>query len=284
MDSAPVKTLLVCTNELLRTLLTLKLQKEEKVNLVGSCSYDETLGRFLKIYNPDVVLLYDSNFKKKEIYSCLWYIATHFKTRVLVLSPNMKDYDIKLFFRYGATTVTDGSCDLVRLLVDTKNQWHTTTYPTIHNHFLPTTKENYTNMDYRGEVENIFAYGHKLLYRGANSTTIQERTAFPTFGRLPKTEKINHILTLQDKRELPESPNDLIDYLRLMPETFYPVQLKQPDGKQRFKFYAPRHIVRYVERLRKRKQNEIKTTKLNNYIFDEKSTEIHLKERGYDKK
>lgn len=284
MDSTSVKTLLVCTNELARTLLTLKLQKEEKVNLVGSCSYDETMSRFLKIYKPDVVLLYDSNFKKKEIYSCLWYIAKHFQTRVVVLSQTMKDYDIKLFFRYGATAVTDGSCDLVRLLIDTKNQWHTTTYPTIHNHFLPSNKENYTNMYYRGELENIFAYGHKLHYRGDNSTTIQDRAVFSSFGRLTKQEMINHILTLQDNRELPESPNDLVDYLRLMPETFYRVRLKHNDGKQRFKFYAPRHIVRYVERLRKRKQNEKRSNKFNGYVFDEKFTNIFLKEMWYDKR
>lgn len=276
MDLTPTKLLLVCNNEIGRTLLTLRLQKNKNIQLVGSCMYDSTMDRFLKIYNPDIVLIYDMDFKKKKVYQCIQFLRKNYSSKIAVLSPTMKDYELKLFFRYGANSVTDGECDLGIFLRDTKSLWNKTQYPMVHAHKLGIVHDHTINKYQRGDVENMVAYDYRLLQRSSNTYILSNRGVFSNFSRLCKQEMLEHILKLKSNRELPESPTDLVDYVHLFPETFYPLKSKL-DKKQRFMFFISSAQMRYVERLRHKKMNEVKNTEFRGYKYSEDDTDLFLK-------
>ena len=96
-----IKTLLVCNDDLPRTLTTMDLQKHSEIEFVGSSSYDSTMRRFLTIYKPDIVIVYAYGKKKGEYYKCVRYLRHNTASRIIVLAPEMADYDVNLFLFSG---------------------------------------------------------------------------------------------------------------------------------------------------------------------------------------
>lgn len=281
-----IKTLLVCNDDLPRTLTTIELQKHSEIDFVGSSSYDSTMKRFLTIYKPDIVVVYAYGKKKGEYYKCVRYLRQNTSSRIVVIVPEMADYDVNLFFRYGAHSVTDGNCDLIQLIKETSYQLNVTKFPSNLLYTIPLKKDNHASKLKRGSVEAYVAsnslYVRRRTHRGETNT----KQVMTSLFRLRKDEANKCVLKLKSTRELPEKSSDLVDYGRLYPETFCALETYgiKEKGPERFLFVVTQEIVRNVETLRNREREEIDKGDVNykGYTYDyEMSERFRI---GYDKK
>lgn len=281
-----IKTLLVCNDDLPRTLTTMDLQKHSEIEFVGSSSYDSTMRRFLTIYKPDIVIVYAYGKKKGEYYKCVRYLRHNTASRIIVLAPEMADYDVNLFFRYGAHSVTDGSCDLIQLIKETTYQLNVTKFPSNLLYTIPLKKDSHASKLKRGSVESYVSSNSRYVRRRMHRGDINTKNALTSLFCLDKDGANKWVLKLKSTRELPENPKDLVDYGSLYPETFYALQQYgvKEKGPDRFLFILTPDMVRYVEKLRNKKREEISKGDVNykGYRYDyEMSERFRI---GYDKK
>lgn len=282
MVDSKIKLLLVCEDELPRTLTTLELQKHNEIEFIGSCEYGPTMERFLTIYHPDAVLVYAYGKKKGEYYKCVRYIRNHTNSKIIVLAPEMADYDVHLFFRYGAHSVTDGSCDVVRLIKDTLYQMCVTKFPAVSLESIPHKHKSQNNKYKRGSVENFVAYNSVFIHRRYYANAINTDWAMTHLFLMLKKDALKYVLKMKSERELPEKASDLVDYCCLYPETFCSLVQKNQD-KPRFLFVLTKEKLVEIEKLRNKKREEYQAGEVNykGYTYD-----FEMSERfkiGYDK-
>lgn len=115
MDSKSL--LLVCKKDLLRTLITMDIDKS-KLFFVGSCGDKDSLIRFCKIYKPKVILFVVQDESRKEIFDLI-STAKEFSPRSIITAVDERThlYHTCLYLRYGAQAVYDKITD-VNLIVD----------------------------------------------------------------------------------------------------------------------------------------------------------------------
>lgn len=280
-----IKILLVCEDDLPRTLTTIELQKHNELDFIGSCKFNSTLKRFLTIYHPDIVLIYAYGKRKELYYKCTRYIRNNSSSKIVVLSPEMSDYDVNLFLRYGAHSVTDGHCNLIQLIKETTYQLAVTKYPSEVLYVVPIKKDNHINKSKRGSVDTYLAYdsiyNKRRMYAGGINTR-QSKTHLYT---LSEYEANKYVLALKSKRELPNSADDLVDYCCLFPETFCELVTNGSDNEpKRFLFILTVDKIRKVEKLRSRARENHKPGEVNykGYKYDfEMSEKFRV---NYDKK
>ena len=105
MDSKSL--LLVCKKDLLRTLITMDIDKS-KLFFVGSCGDKGSLIRFCKIYKPKVILFVVQDESRKEIFDLISVAKeVSYKSSITVVDERLKLYHTGLYMRYGAQAVYD---------------------------------------------------------------------------------------------------------------------------------------------------------------------------------
>lgn len=115
MDSKSL--LLVCKKDLLRTLITMDIDKS-KLFFVGSCGDKDSLIRFCKIYKPKVILFVVQDESRKEIFDLISVAKeVSYKSSITVVDERLKLYHTGLYMRYGAQAVYDKITD-VNSIVD----------------------------------------------------------------------------------------------------------------------------------------------------------------------
>lgn len=280
-----IRILLVCEEDLPRTLTTIELQKYKELDFVGSCKFDSTMKRFLLIYKPDIVLVYAYGIKKKPYYRCVRYLRNNTSSKIVVLVPNRSDYDVNLFFRYGAHSVTDGSCNLIQLIKETTYQLAVTKYPSEVLYMIPLKKDGHINKFRRGAADTYLAYNSVYKRRRYTPERLNTSQTKASFYNENKTNANKYIFKLKSTRELPENADDLVDYCCLFPETFYELfPTRNQKGPKRFLFVLTSDKVRKVEKLRSRAREQHKPGEVNykGYKYDfEMSEKFRI---GYDKK
>ena len=280
-----LSVLIVCEKALVRSLLMMELNKSTGINIVGSCTDDSTLDRFLDIYHPQVVLIYSFSKKKIHDYKVVRYLRKKTSSRIVVLSPNILDYEIGLFLRYGAHSVTDSGTDIVQFIKDTSTQLAVTQFPLAYLRYLPQYRRGKRNIWTRGILESFLGYNSGFIYYRSTDTLINLNQMSTLFTNFNKSKVQQTIRDLKRRRELPENDGDLIDYARLFPEQFSPIRLKKSDGKKRFLFISSKDLCSKVEKLRGYKQKEIDraTVHYKNYVYDFDTTKALFNWRLYDK-
>jgi len=115
MDSKSL--LLVCKKELLRTLITMDIDKS-KLFFIGSCGDKESLIRFCKIYKPEVILFVVQEERRNETFDLISTAKeASSKSRIVVVDEGAHLYHTGLYIRYGAQAVYD-TISNVNSLVD----------------------------------------------------------------------------------------------------------------------------------------------------------------------
>lgn len=266
-----IKILLVCEEDLPRTLTTIELHNHKDFDFVGSCKFDSTMKRFLIIYKPQIVLVYAYGKKKKNYYKCVRYLRNNSTSRIVVLVPNITDYDVNLFLRYGAHSITDGSCDIFQLLKETSYQLAATKYPSEVLYMVPLKKDGHINKEKRGSVDTYLAYDSIFVRRRVYAGGINTRQAKTPLFLSRKEDANKYVLQLKSTRELPENADDLVDYCCLFPETFCELVTNGvKEEPKRFLFVITSEKIHKVEKLRNKKREKHKSGEVNykGYKYD----------------
>lgn len=281
-----LSVLIVCEKALVRSLLMMELNKSTEINIIGSCKDDSTLDRFLDIYHPQVVLIYSFSKKKIHDYKVVRYLRKKTTARIIILSPNILDYEVGLFLRYGAHSVTDSGTDIIQFIKDTSTQLAVTQFPLAYLRYLPQYHRGPRNIWTRGLLELFLGYNSGFTYYQSNDVynTYNQTNTLVTNSNKTKIQQT--IRDLKRRRELPENDGDLVDYARLFPDQFMPIKAKNNDGKKRFLFISSKELCSKVEKLRGYEKDEIdkETVHYKNYVYDFETTDALFNWRPYDKR
>lgn len=266
-----IKVLLVCVNDLARSLLVSRFQKMSQIDFIGSSGDRDNTFRLIKIYDPDVVFFGSFDDKKGCDYRLVQDIRDTTKSKIIVLLSKFSTFDSRLFFRYGATSITCLSGGYEDLIIDTYNQKYTTQFPSCQLYKIPDLCNGNVvtiNNKYRGYIENFVAYNTKWISKqkyayGKPYLEIHMKSFF----KLSKVVVSRLIQKLKSTRELPENNLELTDYFRLFPENFLRVKFYGKDmDKQRFIFVSNKDIKDFVSKYNPFEKEDL--MEFNNYTFD----------------
>lgn len=280
MSENKLSLLLICKEESARTLLTFKLKKYSRFNLIGSCGIDNTVERFLKIYNPDIVILYAFGKIRGEEYKCVLNIKNNYKSKILVIDPNPNDYDAHMFFRCGASSVTYSGEDLEKFILDTSVLVTNFKYPSNKLHNLPVTiKREMYDRTYADKL--MEAYSNNSRFYSYDSGLLKNRFNLISTNNLLGNKNKYTIKKFKEElkyrvsnRIFPSNPDDLVDYRSLYPESFMKVSSSKEsdDHRERFLVNFNQNLIKKVLKLRKIEEKptilDKNTLNFNGFSYD----------------
>lgn len=275
MSENKVSVLLVCKEDSARTLLSLKFKSFKRLNVLGSCAIDNSLERFIKIYNPDVVVIYAVGNVRKEEFNCVLDIYGKFKSKILVIDTNPNEYDAHMFFRCGITAMTVSDNNLENLILDTSIIKNNYRYPWNKLPKVPLVKK--LTINHRLYIDSLLeAYASKGRLISPAHTSEGHKYKLPYMNGSMKNRRYNIISQKKvikeriSNRIFPRNPDDLVDYNKLFPETFMKVGMHKgfDDKKQRFLMILDEKTIKNVKKMRKNDKKHLFLDK-NPPIFDD---------------
>lgn len=228
------KTLIVCKEDLLRSLAVIDLRNVTNIDIVGSCEFGNTYKRFCKIYKPEIILVIVNTEDKLWSYKVCSYARENIeRVKIIVVANSLKGFENNLYIRYGASAIYENCDDIQAVFSDLEYIGDTKVSEIIKSKLFFREDTNYDMhiSDLMYLMHQYSGYGMSLINVCTDSISIQHN-----LYTINPQDFLKYIIKYVRNRTFPRDNLLITNYPALFPETFNKVHFKGDTDKNKCGF------------------------------------------------